>query len=240
MTAAFQYRAQVRRHPRAAAEAGGGGRGRAEAGLKPGERRCDHPGCRRAATARAPKSRDMLDEHYWFCQPHAAEYNRSWNFFAGMTDEQIRAAQADESFDRRAADLDVQAGARLARGDGGAQLDASVLPRRRSASSAADTAPPRPSRPRYDNASSAGSSATRWPTSTSTPRPTPRRSARRYTELVKRCHPDANGGDRSAEHKLQRVIKAYPDAAEGQAGCSSSRRRFARTETAVCIAVHSG
>ena len=31
----------------------------------------------------------------------------------------------------------------------------------------------------------------------------------RYTELVKRCHPDANGGDRSAEHKLQRVIKAY-------------------------------
>ncbi|MDE2357374.1 MAG: J domain-containing protein, partial [Alphaproteobacteria bacterium] len=31
----------------------------------------------------------------------------------------------------------------------------------------------------------------------------------RYIELVKRCHPDANGGDRSAEHKLQRVIKAY-------------------------------
>jgi curved DNA-binding protein CbpA len=31
----------------------------------------------------------------------------------------------------------------------------------------------------------------------------------RYLELVKRCHPDANGGDRSAEHKLQRVIRAY-------------------------------
>ena len=31
----------------------------------------------------------------------------------------------------------------------------------------------------------------------------------RYTELVKRCHPDANGGDRSAETRLQRVIKAY-------------------------------
>jgi len=31
----------------------------------------------------------------------------------------------------------------------------------------------------------------------------------RYTELVKRCHPDANGGDRSAEHKLQNVIRAY-------------------------------
>ena len=31
----------------------------------------------------------------------------------------------------------------------------------------------------------------------------------RYTELIKRCHPDTNGGDRSAEHKLQRVLKAY-------------------------------
>jgi hypothetical protein len=31
----------------------------------------------------------------------------------------------------------------------------------------------------------------------------------RYIELVKRCHPDSNGGDRSAESKLQRVIKAY-------------------------------
>jgi DnaJ-class molecular chaperone len=31
----------------------------------------------------------------------------------------------------------------------------------------------------------------------------------RYAELVKRCHPDANGGDRSAEARLQRVIKAY-------------------------------
>ena len=31
----------------------------------------------------------------------------------------------------------------------------------------------------------------------------------RYTELVKKCHPDSNGGDRSAEHKLQRVLKAW-------------------------------
>ena len=31
----------------------------------------------------------------------------------------------------------------------------------------------------------------------------------RYVELVKRCHPDANGGDRSTEHKLTRVIRAY-------------------------------
>ena len=66
--------------------------------LKPGERACDHPGCRQAATARAPKSRDMLNEHYWFCQPHAAEYNRNWDFFAGMSEGEIRRKQQDELF----------------------------------------------------------------------------------------------------------------------------------------------
>ncbi len=31
----------------------------------------------------------------------------------------------------------------------------------------------------------------------------------RYKELVKRHHPDANGGDRSAEERLRKVIQAY-------------------------------
>jgi len=32
---------------------------------------------------------------------------------------------------------------------------------------------------------------------------------RRYSELVRRYHPDKNGGDRSHEGKLQRVVEAY-------------------------------
>jgi curved DNA-binding protein CbpA len=31
----------------------------------------------------------------------------------------------------------------------------------------------------------------------------------RYKDLVKKFHPDANGGDRSAEDRLKAVIKAY-------------------------------
>ena len=31
----------------------------------------------------------------------------------------------------------------------------------------------------------------------------------RYKELVKRYHPDANGGDRGAEERLMKVIRAY-------------------------------
>jgi len=32
---------------------------------------------------------------------------------------------------------------------------------------------------------------------------------RRYSELVRRYHPDRNGGDRRHEGKLQRVVEAY-------------------------------
>jgi DnaJ-class molecular chaperone len=31
----------------------------------------------------------------------------------------------------------------------------------------------------------------------------------RYKELVKRHHPDANGGDRSSEDRLRSIIEAY-------------------------------
>jgi DnaJ domain len=174
--------------------------------LKPGERRCDHPGCLSAATARAPKSRDMLDQHYWFCQPHAAEYNKSWNFYAGMSEAQIRAAQENEAstggrptwqfkasrFSREAAAFAAGAGRsfsdpfgifRASQRKAEAQADHERRIGRIERNAFAD----------LDLDVGADKAAIRG----------------RYKELVKRCHPDANGGDRSAEHKLQRVIKAY-------------------------------
>jgi hypothetical protein len=59
--------------------------------LKPGEKECDWPECRKAGAAKAPKSREALSEHYWFCQAHAAEYNKNWDYFSGMTDAEQRA-----------------------------------------------------------------------------------------------------------------------------------------------------
>lgn len=174
--------------------------------LKPGERACDHPGCRRAATARAPKSRDLAD-HYWFCQPHAAEYNRNWNYFAGMTDAEIRARQEDELFTGGRPTWEMKAGrssreaaafsAKFHRGEGyrdpfnmfgrgGARPTAEPEARRlgkleRNALAELDL---------EDHADGP-------------------KIRGRYTELVRRLHPDANNGDRSGEHRLQRVIRAY-------------------------------
>ena len=58
--------------------------------LKPGQKRCEWPECSKVATARAPKSREMMNEYYNFCTGHAAEYNKNWNFFAGMSEGEAR------------------------------------------------------------------------------------------------------------------------------------------------------
>ena len=174
--------------------------------LKPGERACDHAGCRTPAAAKAPKSRDMPGQYYWFCQPHAAEYNRSWDFFAGMNEQQVAAAQAARAHGDRPT----------------WQFKAS----RNSREAAAFSAKAGTGQGYADPFGMFGAAQTR------TPATAPKRQLgkmertaladldltdeaqgpeirSRYTELGKRCPPDANGGDRSAESRLQRVIKAY-------------------------------
>ena len=57
----------------------------AEVALRP----CEHPGCTAHAAHRAPKARDALNEFRWFCLPHVREYNASWNYFAGMSADEV-------------------------------------------------------------------------------------------------------------------------------------------------------
>jgi hypothetical protein len=173
--------------------------------LKPGERACDHAGCRTAATARAPKSRQMMDQHYWFCQPHAAEYNKQWNFFAGMSDEQVAEVQASRLTGERPTwsmkasnrSREAQAGTR----DPGAFVDPFSL---FGSGTSQVQAKPRADG-RLLGKMERGALADLDLDDTAEPKDI----KKRYHELLKRCHPDSNGGDRSAEHKLQRVIQAW-------------------------------
>jgi hypothetical protein len=36
-----------------------------------------------------PRSRDRLDDHVWFCLEHIREYNRAWDYYAGMNQAEI-------------------------------------------------------------------------------------------------------------------------------------------------------
>ena len=59
--------------------------------------KCDHPGCTKAGTCRAPKTRD-LKEYWWFCKEHAAEYNKNWNYYANMSEDEINDEWERETF----------------------------------------------------------------------------------------------------------------------------------------------
>lgn len=52
-------------------------------------RLCDHPACGQPGDYRAPKSRDQLNSYYFFCLTHVREYNLAWDFFNGLSPEEV-------------------------------------------------------------------------------------------------------------------------------------------------------
>jgi hypothetical protein len=69
-------------------------------------RLCDRHGCTEPGDRPAPKTPNSRDRWY-FCEAHAAEYNRNWNYFEGLSAEAAAEREADE---RRGADAFASAG----------------------------------------------------------------------------------------------------------------------------------
>jgi hypothetical protein len=172
---------------------------------------CQWPSCTAPATHRAPKGR-LRDSEYWqFCLGHVREYNNSYNFFAGMSDDAIAKYQKEAITGHRPTWKMGSIGGKRA-----ARRAAKEFP-------GAD-------RPTDDPFSLFGETGAR---STSHARTAPegrkifnaqRRAldvlgldadAKRadikskFKMLVKRHHPDANGGDRGSEARLREIIQAY-------------------------------
>jgi len=58
-------------------------------------RLCDRDGCELPGDRPAPKSPNS-PERWYFCESHAGEYNRNWNYFQGLSAEDAAAREADE------------------------------------------------------------------------------------------------------------------------------------------------
>jgi hypothetical protein len=67
------------------------GKGREAAKL----RLCDREGCNETGDRPAPKAPHTADRWY-FCETHAGEYNRNWNYFDGMSAEEAARRAAEE------------------------------------------------------------------------------------------------------------------------------------------------
>ncbi len=173
---------------------------------------CDWQGCEAAAPHRAPKGRQHEKEYWRFCLAHVREYNQSYNFFAGMSDDAVAQYQKDSITGHRPTwkigmNGPINPTAKR-RGRRSAGLDSANDPfqffreagnRRR-----ADSEHPQPEGRMIRNAERKALDALGLDNGASKAD-----IKTKFKTLVKRHHPDANGGDRSTEDRLREIIQAY-------------------------------
>ena len=143
-------------------------------------------------------------DHHWFCQRHAAEYNETYDFFSGMTEDEITAFQASAGFGHKPTwkfgGGPVGAAGRAARMNPRGWRGAKDWLYNGHVGKGDGTQPER-GRTRLQ---------TRALDEMGLPHNAQAAQIReRYGILVKQYHPDSNGGDRSMEHRLTVVIRAF-------------------------------
>jgi hypothetical protein len=166
--------------------------------------RCDHPGCQLLASYRAPKGRQREGQYYRFCLAHVQEYNKGYNYFAGMKDDEVSAYQKDAVTGHRPTwTLGVNARAEALHAEPAIQDPLGLFERLRTSRSGPAAEPEAPKR-------HVGRLAAKSLETLGLDINADKDAIRaRYKALVKRLHPDANGGDRSREDKLREIINAY-------------------------------
>jgi len=161
--------------------------------------RCAVPGCGQPGEYKAPlEPANFNGPGSWrfLCLDHVREHNARYNYFDGMSADEISAAQTIYGgWDRSVRAFSPTAGVTPAWSDFADPLDA-ISARYRHVREAA---PPRFSQPerRALAVLGLGEDADRHGLRS------------RYSKLVRRYHPDKNGGDRSHETRLREVIEAY-------------------------------
>jgi hypothetical protein len=171
---------------------------------------CQWPRCDAPATHRAPKGRLRASEYWRFCLDHVREYNNSYNFFEGMSDDAIAKYQKEDLTGHRPTWKmgsiggrrgDAKRSSRDFRGSGWAAEDPFGLFER---VSPGGQARPAPEGRKVLNAQRRALDVLGLEADAK------RADIKaRFKVLVKRHHPDANGGDRTSEDRLREIIQAY-------------------------------
>jgi hypothetical protein len=166
---------------------------------------CAHPGCAEAGEFRAPPIEGASNgegprPYRWMCLDHVREFNAKYNFFSGMSPDEIHDAQRPYAGWERETRAFATGGADRPPkwADFADPLDA-IGARFRQAM------PPE----RKDGKPLSGDDRRALKVLALEPDVDRTTLRKRYSELVRRYHPDRNGGDRSHEAALQAVIGAY-------------------------------
>ena len=168
--------------------------------------KCRWDGCDKPGTHKAPLGRDLEGQYVHFCIDHVRDYNKSYNYFSGLNDDDIANIRKDaltghrptwamgvnKTFDEpplgnadpraaAAAKVTAKMRARAGLGPTGSAAGRKLKPLEKKA---------------FDDLGMAHSA-------------TEPEIKKRYKALVKQHHPDTNGGDRSTEERLRQIIKSY-------------------------------
>lgn len=169
---------------------------------------CQWDGCERQGTHRAPVGRLREGEYFHFCLDHVREYNKGFNYFSGLADSEIARFQKEALTGHRPT---------WKMGANGAARTAPDFSQKRSGHAGyynrirdpfgmfgdgSAMSPPRERKARPLEAKA-------LETLGLTAEATGAEIKSRYKELVKRHHPDANGGNRGSEDRFRDVLQAY-------------------------------
>jgi hypothetical protein len=50
---------------------------------------CDHKSCKKIGSYKAPIEKDNSKKFKWLCLDHIKEFNRNWDYFKGMSDQEV-------------------------------------------------------------------------------------------------------------------------------------------------------
>ena len=166
---------------------------------QPEVRLCDKPGCTEEGHYKAPRSSHNVRDYIWFCLDHVREYNKAWNYFEGMDELGMEDAIRDSTTWERpswkfgTATSTVGARSWQANFDDplnilGGGNDQTRTPQERKLTNDERKA---------------------WDVFGLSPCTDQDKVKKRYKELAKTHHPDANGGSREAEDRLKTINWAY-------------------------------
>ena len=174
---------------------------------------CQWQGCAEPAPHRAPMGRGREGQYFQFCVTHVQQYNKTYNYFDGMSDSEVEAYQKSAATGHRptwTVGANSMAHGRETDPHHHRFSEGSGKPRRAGdpfglfGDGEAKPGVKRPDNPALGNMARKSLRALNLDDHASKPE-----IKTRFKQLVKRHHPDANGGDRSSEDRLREIIVAY-------------------------------
>jgi len=168
---------------------------------------CQWNGCEATGTHKAPLGRDREGQYLMFCINHVREYNKSYNYFSGLDDDAIAKFQKDSLTGNRPTwtmGVNRKDGMDVSEGDAGSVNSMKSSARMRAKMARAGVVYSSPRQRKLKTLEKKAIDSLDLPHTA-----TEEQIRARYKELVKLLHPDANGGDRSSEDKLRKIIQSY-------------------------------